>query len=127
MDTTKRLVWMRCSVGQSWDKATNSCLGNPTSLTWPQARQSADSLQRQLKENWRLPNLNELSAIAELRCVNPAIDLRWFPNTGASHYWTGTPFVNHEGYFWLLQFLTGENDTDSAKRPALVRLVRDAE
>jgi hypothetical protein len=124
MDYAANLVWMRCSVGQTWDNKTQSCSGDPTPLTWPQAKQSADDTARQLKASWRLPSLQELSSIAQLRCYDPAIDLRWFPNTPSSHYWTGTPFVNLDKHYWLVQFLTGENDTDSVKRTALVRLVK---
>lgn len=124
MDQANKLVWMRCSVGQSWDKRTNTCNGNPTPLTWYQASKTAENLARQLGAAWRLPTIQELSSITEMRCVDPAIDLHWFPNTPAVHYWTGTPFVNQEGYYWLLQFFTGENNTDSAKRTALVRLVK---
>ena len=117
-------MWMRCSVGQSWDKKKNMCIGNSTPLTWRQAKQSADDLVLATNTQWRLPSIHELSAIVELRCANPAIDLKQFPNTPPTHYWTNTAFVNQENHFWLVQFLNGENHTDSAKRMALVRLVK---
>jgi hypothetical protein len=127
LDKERKLVWMRCSVGQSWDNHTMTCVGHPTPLNWYRAMRSAETLARLSKQAWRLPSIQELSSITEMRCADPAIDLHWFPNTPAAHFWTGTPFVNQQGHFWLLQFLTGENNTDSAKRQALVRLVKPGE
>ena len=127
IDRAGYLIWMRCSVGQYWDNDKKICIGSPTILTWRQARQSADHQAQLSKAPWRLPSIQELSSIAEMRCVDPAIDLRVFPNTPAMHYWTSTPFVNQDEHFWLLQFLTGENNTDSIKRAALVRLVKSVQ
>lgn len=127
LDSATDLVWMRCSIGQSWNRDHNRCEGSPTPLSWYQAKRKAAQVARQLDAAWRLPSIQELSSITELRCVNPAIDLHWFPNTPASYYWTLTPFITQDQYFWLVQFLSGENDTDSAKRTAFVRLVKPAE
>jgi hypothetical protein len=116
IDRHSQLVWSRCSVGQRWDKDTGACAGKATLMTWYQANK--------LGNGWRLPSVHELSSIADLHQVNPAIDRQVFPNTPASHYWTDTAFAPKPGYFWLVQFQSGENHTDSGKRLAFVRLVR---
>lgn len=117
IDRLNHLVWKRCSAGQHWDAQNNACAGEAQTVTWYQASR--------LGQGWRLPSVHELSSIVQLRCFDPAIDLRIFPNTPASHYWTGTAFASQPGQFWLLQFFSGENHTDSGKRLAHARLVRD--
>jgi hypothetical protein len=123
IDQHTHLAWMRCSVGQQWDKENNTCNSEPQSLTWFQAREFVENRINR-GSNWRLPSIQELSSLTELGCYHPAIDLRWFPNTPASHYWSATPFANKEGHYWLVQFLSGENHTDSGRRLAFVRLVK---
>jgi hypothetical protein len=115
-DRKTRLVWQRCSVGQQWDEDKNTCSGKATPMTWYQASKRV--------KNWRLPTVQELSSITELRGFNPTIDRQVFPNTPPSHFWTSTAFANRTGHFWLVQFLSGENHTDSGKRLAYVRLVK---
>lgn len=122
LDRRTGLIWARCSVGQNWDKNKRTCTGNPRLLTWQQANQITQRPQFG-SSSWRLPTIRELSSIVELSCVQPAINLRWFPNTPASHYWSSTPFSSQPGHYWLLQFLSGDNHTDTGKRLALTRLV----
>ena len=124
LDQRTHLVWMRCSVGQHWSQDKNTCMGNAQPLTWSQAQQFAN--QYSMDNGWRLPTVHELSAIVELRCFNPAIDLGVFPQTAPTHFWSATPFSNKSGHYWLIQFLNGENHTDSEKRLAFVRLVKTA-
>jgi len=110
-------------VGQLWDSEKNTCSGDAQSFTWFQASQYLN--QPSIRgHRWRLPSISELSSITELSCYNPAIDLKLFPNTPSSHYWSATAFSNQAGHYWLVQFLTGENHTDTGKRLAFVRLVK---
>lgn len=123
IDQRSHLVWMRCSVGQLWDSEKNTCSGDAQSFTWFQASQYLN--QPSIRgHRWRLPSISELSSITELSCYNPAIELKLFPNTPSSHYWSATAFSNQAGHYWLVQFLTGENHTDTGKRLAFVRLVK---
>jgi hypothetical protein len=123
VDHQTHLVWMRCSVGQRWDAENHTCAGEAQSVTWFQAKQ-LERAQTTFMAHWRLPTIHELSSITELRCFQPAIDLQRFPNTPASHYWSATPFANKPGYYWLVQFLSGENHTDVGSQLALVRWVK---
>ena len=121
-DKNSGLIWMRCSLGQTWDG--KSCQGSPRNHTWPQANvEAANSHFAKLK--WRLASVAELSGIVELHCENPAINLKIFPNTPASHYWTATAFINQTSYHWLVHFRFGENHTDKDTAQAFVRLVSD--
>jgi hypothetical protein len=123
IDQRRHLVWMRCSVGQLWDGEKNTCSGDAQPFTRFQTSQYLNQPSIR-SHHWRLPSISELSSITELSCYNPAIDLKLFPNTPASHYWSATPFSNQAGHYWLVQFLTGENHTDTGKRLAFVRLVK---
>ncbi len=118
-DTARQLRWQRCAVGQQWRNA--SCEGRPRRLTLAEAR-------RQGGDGWRLPTLQELSAIVDLRCSRPAIDGKRFPNTPAADFWTATVFASDDGparRYWQVQFLYGESNLGSGDDRAYVRLVRD--
>ena len=124
-DKNTQLLWMRCSVGQKWDPQQQTCRGSATAFTWSQAKSASQGFVLAETANWRLPSVYELSGLTELRCENPAINLALFPNTPAQDFWTATAFVNGDNAFWLVQFLSGENHSDSGKRHAYVRLVRE--
>ncbi len=91
-DKKSRLMWMRCSVGQTW--AAGRCNGEGAPGSWQSAQAVADAVNRggaYFYDDWRLPNLAELATIAERQCSNPRVNLSVFPATAASLYWTATP------------------------------------
>lgn len=116
------LIFMRCSIGQTWDGA--SCLNEPTQHTWQQAL--ALSLETSFNDsyNWRLPNVKELSVITERACVRPAINDAMFPNTSPDDYWTSTPSMLHESSAWAVSFANASNAIKQKDRSLFVRLVR---
>jgi hypothetical protein len=65
------LVWMRCSMGQTWDKATANCTGTAATYTWDAAMALKSNFAG--KSDWRLPNIAELQTIVERENANPAI------------------------------------------------------
>ncbi|MEM0911714.1 MAG: DUF1566 domain-containing protein [Pseudomonadota bacterium] len=116
------LVFMRCSVGQTFDG--NTCTGDATLFSW----QDALALNRVQIQNenslWRLPNVKELSVIVERNCVRPSINKSVFPETPPDEYWTSTPVRNDATRAWSIAFTNG---TSSIKDQALtlhVRMVR---
>lgn len=127
-DTVTELIWKRCSVGQSW--VDTSCSGTATTHTWSEA------LALETGE-WRLPNVHELSSLAEAACLAPAIDLTVFPNTQGDYYWSSSPYAKSKKSAWYIDFTWGEatafNTTvkffnnQTMKHFLYVRLVRDAE
>jgi hypothetical protein len=119
-DTRTGLVWARCSLGQ--ESKGDTCQGEPKPLLWSIAALYANSI---IDNGWRLPEVQELSALVELRCAQPAIDIDRFPATPAAAYWTATRFANHDGSFWQVQFFLGEVLPEKSDTPAYVRLVRD--
>ena len=121
MNRRTGLLWMRCSAGQQWHDKENTCIGEARAMSWREAHRYAS----EMGQGWRLPTIHELSAITDLRCHDPAVDLSLFPNTPPSHYWTDTAFILQPEHYWLVQFSTGENHTDSGKKLAHVRLVKN--
>lgn len=123
-DLKSGLEWARCSVGQQWED--NTCTGEAQPLLWSIANLVAATTEPPPNKNrWRLPEIKELSELAELQCARPAINLRIFPNTPSAAYWTYTRFANKDGSFWQVQFILGETVPEMGDRTAYVRLVRD--
>jgi hypothetical protein len=124
-DLQRHLIWMRCSIGQTWQDG--QCLGAPETTTWEDALATANASGFADHTDWRLPTLHELSGITELRCQQPAINLTLFPGALAGDYWTATGFVNHTDMAWLVHFTYGENHTAKKNTTAAIRLVRSAD
>lgn len=90
-DVINGLEWRLCTLGQTANG--NLCSGDPTSYTtWEQALNAA-SLNTSFAgfDDWRLPNIKELASLVEHSCIAPAIDLKYFPDTPSSPFWSNTP------------------------------------
>lgn len=128
--TRTGLMWMRCSLGQTWDGS--ACSGTAGVYTWQQALRAAVDLNAgggyADHVDWRLPNKNELESIVEERCWSPAINAAVFPGTPAnSWYWSSTPDAGNAGYAWNVYFGEGNVYTDGKGYSDHARLVRFGE
>lgn len=68
-DPATGLIWMRCSIGQTWTGST--CSGTPIKLNWQDANDYFQIFNQNGfagKTNWRLPRIEELEALR--RCSN---------------------------------------------------------
>jgi len=75
------------------------------------------------RTDWRMPNINELKSVTDIRVSSPAIDTAYFPATVAnSSYWsstaTGANFVS-----WLVNQSGGSAGTNSIWTSWQVRCV----
>lgn len=122
------LQWQICSVGQSFDPALKKCQGSPTSFTtWKDALAAAQEQSEFAgKDDWRLPNIKELSTIVEYSCYDPAIDLASFPDTPSAVFWSNTPDnkVNAGINGRIINFKNGSEFLTVADQYRFVRLVR---
>ena len=121
---TSDLMWMRCSLGQRWQ--AGRCLGRADNLTWPDAMAEADRIRFADYADWRLPTLRELSSIIDHSCRSPAINLRTFPDTPTSWYWSSTRYAYQNTLSWGVYFDMGYQDYSGRYLPSHVRLVRSA-
>lgn len=65
-DPATGLIWMRCSIGQSWTGST--CKGDPLEFkNWEDAQDYLDQMNKnggfEGKNNWRVPKIKELITI----------------------------------------------------------------
>ena len=124
-DTFLGLVWMRCSLGQTWSNET--CSGDASELTWQQALQAAHGYEYAKQLGWRVPNMKELASLTERSCVRPAINELFFPNTSSDDYWTSTPSVIDPKRAWVIAFFNSSNSLKDKTLFVFTRLVRTAD
>ncbi len=102
VEQVSSLEWQRCMAGTSGD----DCLeGEAVSMEWHEALAYCQGLLLDGEDNWRLPNIKEISALIEYRyqpddfCVNTDV----FPNTPENGwFWSSTPSVRGFDEVWLL-------------------------
>lgn len=123
-DNRLGLMWMRCSLGQTW--LNNSCSGEPLELSWQQALVNAHGYVYANQTGWRVPNVKELASITEGQCVRPAINTSIFPNTPADDFWTSSPAVNDPRRAWVIAFFNSSNSIKDKSLFVYTRLVRTA-
>jgi hypothetical protein len=121
-DTKTGLIWMRCSIGQTWDGS--NCVGTASSLTWTQALSTAESIDYASSTDWRVPNLKELLSTIEEACTSPTINETTFPDTNIDWYWTSTPTQNDAENVWLIHYSNGLPDNHAKNTSHSLRLVR---
>jgi len=73
--------------------------------------------------DWRLPTRKELLSIVDNSSLKPAVDLRFFPNTVPSRYWSASPYADQAAFSWQVYFRYGEASPDEKTQGRHVRLV----
>ena len=68
-------------------------------LTWDEAISYCESLTLNGQDDWRLPNINELSSITDLAYYDPAINPK-FTITNGSWYWSSTTAISENDRAW---------------------------
>jgi Protein of unknown function (DUF1566) len=80
LDNVTGLTWQGCIFGLTG----NSCAtGTAGARTWQGALAYCEALSWAGKDDWRLPNIKELSSIVDVRHYDPAIDTTVFPGVPA--------------------------------------------
>ena len=150
--TSTQLTWMRCSLGQSWDAAANSCKGQAKPYTYDQAQQAAKDLNAQGgfggRSDWRVPTVRELHSIVVCSSgktkdsrdledggaaikhdcdgdfSRPTLNTGVYPQTPESVFWTSSPDVGNSSNAWYVNFLNGVVRDGYRSNSYYVRLVR---
>lgn len=122
-DTRTGLMWDRCALGQSGA----SCTGAASTFTWSAALDEAQARRTANYKgynDWRLPNVKELQSLVERCRINPSINEFAFPATAAAFFWTGSPNATSPSHSWVVDFSSGDSNSDVRTNPYRVRLVR---
>lgn len=122
-DVTTGLMWMRCSLGQTWNSSSSSCDDIASTYTWSEAFSAAEGSVFAGHSDWRVPNIKALNSIVEIACYNPSINETAFPNTLASSYRSSSP-ANNPNYSSLEVYFYNGSDAFNKTSPKYVRLVR---
>ena len=79
-DVRNNIVWLRCSVGQTWDSDSKTCTGELVKLNHDEIKIALQQASEQLGGEWRLPTLDELESLFCEECEPPKIKKKYFPN-----------------------------------------------
>ena len=139
-DNTTGLMWKTCEQGQAWDNnntAANLTDDNCTAdsnatdtYNWTAALTEAQNHTFAGYDDWRLPNVKELTSIADYTKENPSINPA-FPNANkTASFWPSTLYANTalSNAAWNVNFNAGFMFANSrAVDTNRVRLVRTAD
>lgn len=119
------LMWLQCSLGQ--EPFGQACSGNADSYNWQDAL-SQNNTSYAGYNNWRLPDIKELTSIIEQRCESPSVNESIFPNTPVGGFWTSSPDANQSKNAWFVSFGIGHVGSANKRFDVnYVRLVRNTQ
>jgi len=136
-DAVTGLMWKKCSEGQTWEVATNTCTGTTAYYTWQEALQRAEDVNAGITGDnigytgWRVPNVKELTSILEYSCSMPSMNVEVFPpdtsgDDRGNPYWTSTIDSVSSGFMYTVSFrASGVIARPSSMDVTAVRLVRN--
>ena len=119
-DQKTGLIWRRCAEGMTY--ITGTCTG--TALTYTHEAALVQAKTVSVSGGWRLPNVKELSSIADKSLSNPAIDPLAFPATPVNYFWSSSPYVGVPANAWGVDFYDGSVVNVNRSSSGFVRLVR---
>ena len=131
-DNTTGLMWKACDQEQVWnDGDPDSCtVGTDETYTWTAALTEAQNHTFAGYDDWRLPNIKELTSIADYTKASPSIN-PVFPNANTASFWSSTLYTNAStgpDYAWRVSFINGYvSGTYRKDDNRRVRLVRTAD
>ena len=115
----------RNSAGVVTDSATNLQWQDniePVGKTWQEAINYCEDLTLD-GDNWRLPNLNELTSIVDDTVYNPSIS-SVFNHTTSYNYWSSTTTADGTSHAWSVYFYDGYQNYGNKTNSYFVRCVR---
>jgi hypothetical protein len=121
-DSESGLVWLRCSVGQTW--SGSSCSGSSTTLDWWNATALNGAVSFAGASDWRVPTLDEL------KTLDTAVDASNFPNNYQDSFWSATDEPDYQAgdyayeIYYAYPGATGQQYLDRKSVNKYVRLVR---
>lgn len=106
-DSATGLVWQKCTA-VSGTTLGNCNTGTLLTYTWSNAISYCSNLTLGGRDDWRLPNINELRSIVEYWGASPSINTIVFPNTpntnGSSFFWSSSTLAFGTKPAWLFNY-----------------------
>lgn len=127
VDRTTGLMWTRCFAGVSGESCDS---GEAKLMSWPAALQYATKMNQESflgYRNWRVPNIKELTSIAEVQCANPALNPALFPAAPPLKVWSSSPYSLYPHYSWFFDFKDHTTSNLERFKTFGVLLARDIE
>lgn len=122
IDEATGLMWSRCAMGQSIEN--NICTGKATTMTLPNALLAAEASQLASYDDWRLPNIKELTTLWDYNCQYPAVNEYAFGGVSVELFWSSTPHANTPEKFWGTYLTYIRSRTMASSGDGAVMLVR---
>jgi Protein of unknown function (DUF1566) len=98
LDSVSGLVWMRCSLGQTWDG--QNCQRKGVQIRFVDAQSTAHRMDHGGYSDWRLPT------VSELQRLRASLDRDAFPNVQPDGHWSSSP-SSVSGYFDSVDLIRG--------------------
>ncbi len=121
LDAWTGLTWQRCAMGQTW--SGTGCDGEAARLSQTDAEQACDGSFDGF-DDWRMPEITELSSLINYCGHDPAMSSTAFPDAARGTFWTATPLAGDTKH-WIANKSWGELIFDAPSTlEARVRCVR---
>ncbi|MHB8788876.1 MAG: Lcl domain-containing protein [Desulfobulbaceae bacterium] len=100
-----------------WQQGTADLTGDGVAdqMTWEDALAYAEGLSLGGRDDWRLPDISELTSITDYSTHSPAIDTSVFPDTVSYVYWSSTTYYSLPENAWAMSFQYGVGYSSGTK------------
>ena len=115
------------------DNATKIVTDNETGLQWQDNASATKTWQNAINycedltlgdyDDWRLPNINELTSIVDDTKISPSLSYV-FKFFASNYYWSSTTYAGNSGYAWIVGFYYGFQNYYDKSYSLYVRCVR---
>ncbi len=97
-------------------------------MTWDEAISYCESLTLNGQDDWRMPNINELSSITDLAYYDPAINPKFtLTSTNGGWYWSSTTAIYESTRAWSVTPTHGAEYAEYKTGSGFFRCVRSGE
>jgi len=112
--------------GLAWQDNYSDNNGEIKEGTWQDALVYCHELILEDKNDWRLPNRNELLSLTDIKLFNPSIN-DIFQNTISEYYWSSTTQSEITTGAWPVNFNNGDSNWNQKSEIYYIRCVRGGE